>query len=156
MITSSTSTWPSGDLVWNVCRAIALAEGAGVPGSAPDRYNNPGDLSKGDEHGQAVSSYTTLQDGENLIVFASKEAGWNALYTKIANIVSGASSTYAPSMSWRQIAQKYAGNASAWLSNVTTALGVAPDDTFASYFQAGAPATQSSDGGAQPPPAAFP
>ena len=133
--------------MWNVCRAIALAEGANVSSSAPDRANNPGDLSKGDEHGQPVTGYTTLPDGEVLIAFANKEAGWNALYTKIAHIVSGASSTYSPQMSWRQIAQKYAGNAAAWLNNVTAVLGVGPDDVFSNYF---------SGGGAQPPPAALP
>ena len=137
MITSDQSTWPGGDLVWNVCRAIALAEGANVGGSAPDRFNNPGSLSKGDEHGQPVAGYTTLPDGEVLIVFASKEAGWNALHTKISNMVSGTSSSYAPQMSWRQIAQRYAGNADAWLSNVTAALGVGPDDIFANYFAGG-------------------
>ena len=74
MITNHRSTWASGDLVGNVCRAIALAEGANVAGAAPDRYNNPGDLSKGDENRQPASGYTRLSDAENLIIFASKEA----------------------------------------------------------------------------------
>src|SRR6266403_1907032 len=46
-ITFDPATWPSGDRVWNVCRAIAHAEGADVEGSNPDRLNNPGDISDG-------------------------------------------------------------------------------------------------------------
>src|ERR1039458_1699973 len=47
-ITNDPATWPTGDEFWNVCWAIAYAEGAQTAGSAPDRYNNPGDLSHGD------------------------------------------------------------------------------------------------------------
>jgi hypothetical protein len=134
MITNNPATWPGGDKVWDVCRAIAFAEGANVPGDAPDRFNNPGDLSIGDEHGQAVIGYVSLPDGEQLINFATKEAGWAALYTKISNIVAGRSSTYSPNMTWRQIAGKYAGNSSVWVNNVTNALGVSPDSRFGDFF----------------------
>jgi len=134
MITNNPATWPAGDKVWDVCRAIALAEGANVPGSAPDRYNNPGDLSRGDEHGQQVIGYVTLPDGEVEINFASKEAGWSALYTKMANAAQGLSSVYTPDMSWRQIAQEYAGNSAAWLANVTRTLGVNPDSRYGDFF----------------------
>ena len=133
-ITFDPSTWPSGDKVWDVCRAIAIAEGADQEGSAPDRYNNPGDLSKGDEHGQAVAGYVKLPDGENLIEFQSKEGGWQALYTKINNIRLGISLTFRPSYTWTEIAGKYAGNSQAWVTNVTAQLGVSPSDTFGSYF----------------------
>jgi hypothetical protein len=134
MITNSPATWPLGDRVWDVCRAIALAEGANVPGDAPDRFNNPGDLSRGDEHGQTVIGYVNLPDGEMLINFATKEGGWAALYSKISNIATGRSSTYSPDMTWRQIAAKYAGNSSAWVNNVANALGVSPDSRFGDFF----------------------
>jgi hypothetical protein len=134
MITNNPSTWPAGDKVWDVCRAIAFAEGANVLGDAPDRLNNPGDLSRGDEHGQPVIGYVTLPDREVAIQFASKEAGWQALYLKISNIVAGRSTTYSPDMTWRQIAQKYAGNSSAWVNNVANALGVSPDSRFSDFF----------------------
>jgi hypothetical protein len=134
MITNSPATWPLGDRVWDVCRAIALAEGANVPGDAPDRFNNPGDLSRGDEHGQTVIGYVNLPDGELLINFATKEGGWAALYSKISNIATGRSSTYSPDMTWRQIAAKYAGNSSAWVNNVANALGVSPDSRFGDFF----------------------
>lgn len=134
MITNSQSTWPSGDLVWTVCQAIALAEGANIAGSVPDRLNNPGDLSRGDEQGQAVTGYVTLPDGEVAIQFAAKDGGWAALYNKIANIVAGRSSVYTPDMTWSQIGAKYAGNSVAWVSNVTSALGVSPDSRFGDFF----------------------
>jgi hypothetical protein len=134
MITNSPTTWPAGDKIWEVCRAIALGEGANVLGSAPDRLNNPGDLSKGDEHGQQVLGYVTLPDGEVTIHFASKEGGWQALYSKISNIVFGRSSVYSPDMTWRQIAQEYAGNSSAWVNNVARVLGVNPDSRFGDFF----------------------
>ena len=133
-ISSDPATWPTGDQVWDVCRAVALAEGANVAGDAPDRNNNPGDLSKGDEHGQPIVGYVTLPDGEKAIQFANKTAGWEALYTKFNNIRLGISKTFSPSMTWRQIAAKYAGNSAAWVANVTTELGVSPDDSFGSYF----------------------
>jgi len=151
-ITNDPGTWPSGDLVWNVCRAIALAEGANVAGDAPDRYNNPGDLSRGDEHGQQVSGYVQLPDGETLIVFTKKEGGWQALYEKIANIARGTSSAYSPTMTWTQIAQKYAGNWTAWVSNVTRSLGVQPTDVFADYFTGGAGSGVTSPGLPRPKP----
>jgi hypothetical protein len=132
-ITNDPGTWPSGDRIWDVCRAIAIAEGANVAGSVPDRANNPGDLSKGDEHGQSFNGYTALSD-ELLINFASKNAGWQALYNKINRIVLGQSSVYSLSMTWTQLAQKYAGNSTAWANNVTQQLGVKVTDTIGAYF----------------------
>lgn len=152
MITNDPSTWPcatgSSDLIWPVCCAIAMAEGANISGAAPDRFNNPGDLSVGDEWGQNVSGYTTLDDGEKLIVFASKEDGWSALYKKIRNIAAGTSHVYPLSFTWSQMGQRYAGNSISWTTNVTNYLGVSPMDTLASYFASG--------GAAQPATAAQP
>lgn len=134
-ITCDPATWPAGDKIWTVCQAIAFAEGAEVLGDAPDRYNNPGDLSKGDEHGQAVSGYVRLPDGEEEIYFANKLAGWTALYHKIQNIVEGKSHVFSPRWTWRQVAKEYAGDSQDWVNNVTTRLGVSPDDLFGNYFQ---------------------
>lgn len=133
-ITHDPQTWPAGDLVWNVCRAIALAEGADVEGSAPDRYNNPGDLSKGDEHNQPVIGYVTLPDGEVEIHFVTKAGGWQALYKKIMNIRLGLSKVYKPSMSWDEMGKKYAGNSAVWSANVAAKLGIAPTDKIGAYF----------------------
>lgn len=132
-ITSDPSTWPSGDRVWSVCQAIAFAEGANVPGSVPDASNNPGDLSKGDEWGQDVTGYDTTADGENLILFSTKQGGWQALYDKINNIASGKSSVYSADWTWQQIAAKYAANSGDWASNVASELGVSETSTLAEY-----------------------
>ena len=137
IITSDPSTWPAGDPIWNVCQAIAFAEGANQAGDAPDRYNNPGDLSKGDEHGQAVSGYIRLPDGEQEIYFANKLAGWTALYRKIQHIVEGKSRVFSPTMTWRQVSKIYAGDSTDWVKNVTDRLGVDPDLVFADYFAQG-------------------
>jgi hypothetical protein len=118
----------------NIADAIAQAEGYGQAGAAPTRYNNPGDLSKGDEWGQSISGYTTLPDGEDLIIFASPEAGRAALLAKLQNIANGGSRTYSPDMTWAEIAQHWAGNSGAWASNVTRVLGVSQDSTFAEYL----------------------
>jgi hypothetical protein len=140
MITHDPTTWPSigiiypGAKIWCVCRAIARAEGANEYGSAPDRLNNPGDLSKGDEHGQKVLGYLKLPDGEEAIHFLTKDGGWNALYAKINNILEGHSHVYTPQMTWRQIAKEYAGDSLDWANNVARELGVSPDSTFADYF----------------------
>jgi hypothetical protein len=134
-ISDDPNTWPSGDDVWNVCQAIALAEGYNKGGNAaPFRYNNPGDLSKGDEHGQQVTEYVKLGCGETIIHFSTAIGGWQALYAKISNIKNGVSLLYRPTMTWQEIAAKYAGNSSAWVSNVCATLQVQPTDQFQDYF----------------------
>jgi len=136
-ITADPATWPGGDAVWNIAQAIAKAEGASISGSAPDRYNNPGDLSKGDEHGQAVDGYVQLPDGETLIQFSDKSAGWSALYSKLQNIASYKSSVYSPDWTWYQIGGKWAGNSEVWANNVAAALGVNPATSMGQYLNSG-------------------
>lgn len=130
LITSDESTWPSGDRVWNVCRAIARAEGANIAGSNPDRLNNPGDISDGfNQYGGENHS------GSNITKFPDKETGWKWLYSKITNaFVNGASTVYSPAMTWNDFAKKYAGNWQVWVNNVTGSLGVYPTETVGSYF----------------------
>lgn len=132
-ISNNPSTWPTGDLIWTVAQAIARQEGYTGQGNAPFRYNNPGDLGKGDEHGQLVAGYVTLPDGEQLIYFATPEAGWNALYTKLSNILNGASSVYTADMSWAQIGYKWAADPN-WAKGVASFLGVDPNSSFSSFF----------------------
>ena len=128
-ITNDPATWPAGDSIWTVCQAIASAEGAHVAGSVPDRLNNPGDLSDG------FSVYGgENHDGSNVTHFPSKDVGWQWLYNKITNIWDGTSSVYSPDMTWREIAQKWAGNSSAWVANVTAYLGVSPDSTLNQFL----------------------
>src|SRR5258708_26462293 len=83
-ITFDESTWPSGDRVWNVCRAIARAEGANIEGSNPDRLNNPGDISDG-----GLTYGFEWHSGSSVTKFPDKQTGWQWLYSKISNAAAG-------------------------------------------------------------------
>jgi hypothetical protein len=128
-ITSDTSTWPSGDRYWNIARAIAMAEGANVRGSAPDRNNNPGDISDGADY----YGFDPLVRDSKVTRFPDKDTGWKWLYQKIVNAATGQSSVYSPDMTWNEIAQKWAGNWQHWVANVTRNLGVDANSTLRQY-----------------------
>lgn len=130
MITNDPTTWPSGDSIWEVCHAIATAEGAYKAGSNPDRLNNPGDLSDG-----AALFGSEHHSGSDVTKFPSKEIGWQYLYEKIQRIQEGHSKVYSASMTWTQIAQKWAGDWQDWVKNVCNYLGVDQDSTFGDYFE---------------------
>jgi len=139
-ITSDTSTWPGAQAaypnaaVWDICTAVALAEGYNQgSGVAPYNLNNPGDLSPGDEQGQAVAGPPENHDGSLIIDFATVEGGFIALYVKFFNIVSGNSKVYPKTLTWTQVANIYAGDSGDWLNNVTGYLGVQPSSTPAEY-----------------------
>jgi hypothetical protein len=126
---SQPNTWPSGDRIWNCCRAIAFAEGYNVVGSNPANLNNPGDLSDG-----AATYGSEFHSGSNITKFPDAVTGWSWLYTKIQNAAAGRSSVYDPSMSWREIGAKWAPpNAEIWAANVATALGVDADSSLGDY-----------------------
>ena len=129
-ITNNPLTWPSGSKTWNVCRAIALAEGANISGSVPDKLNNPGDISDGSHlYGSETHS------GSSVTKFPNKLCGWVWLYLKIQRIARGKSAVYKPDMTWNAIAMRYAGDSMAWVNNVTKNLGVKPTDIFGDYFK---------------------
>jgi len=129
-ITNDAATWPTGDKIWDVCRAIAIAEGANVAGSNPDRLNNPGDISDG-----GLTFGFELHSGSSVTKFPDKLTGWKWLYSKFKNdLVDGTSSVYSPDMTWAQFAQKYSGDWQNWLNNVTGQLGVSPDSRSGDYF----------------------
>lgn len=133
-ITNDVTTWPGDDKVWNICAAVALAEGYNRgTGTAPYDLNNPGDLSPGDEAGQATAGAPQFHDGSSIICFAAAEGGWLALYRKFSNIVTGKSKVYPVTWTWREVAAKYAGDSTNWLANVTSYLGVDANSTPASY-----------------------
>lgn len=121
--------WPGdeSDPVWRVCHAIATAEGYGQPNVAPTNLNNPGDLSPGDENGQATIGDPEQHDGSFIIHFASAMGGWTALYIKINRIKANASKIYSPDMTWQQFANEYAGDSVDWVNNVTSYLGTTTD-----------------------------
>lgn len=128
-ITNNPSTWPTGNRLWDVARAIATAEGANVPGSNPDRLNNPGDLSDcfadfgGEEH-----------SGSSVTHFPDKQTGWDTLYHKLDRIRLGKSTVYRPSDTWAQLARKWAGNWEPWLATTCQHLHCQPTDAVASVL----------------------
>ncbi len=129
-ITNDPSTWPTGDRIWLICHAIAYAEGANHSGSIPDRANNPGDIS---------DDFNLYGDGivgicSRITVFPSKLAGWQRLHLKWENILAGNSREYDPDSSWTVIAQTWASDWKAWVTNVTSKLGVDPNSTPAQYM----------------------
>ncbi len=133
-ITQEPETWPAGDRIWDICRAVALAEGYNLgPGHAPFDLNNPGDLSPGDEAGFATAGPSQFHGGSQVIHFATAHDGWQALYQKFSNIASGRSSVYSAEMSWEQIAALYAGDSANWVRNVTETLGVDPGASLSDY-----------------------
>lgn len=129
MITNDPTTWPTGDKIWNIARAIAIAEGANIAGSNPDRLNNPGDISDG-----AVVFNQEFHSGSHITHFPTKETGWKWLYDKLQNIALGKSHVFFPTMTWTQFAQKWAGDWQNWLNNITRELSVSPDSTFKDYL----------------------
>jgi hypothetical protein len=139
-ITNDPTTWPGAQAaypnaaVWDICTAVALAEGYnGGPGVAPYDLNNPGDLSPGDEAGQAVAGPPQSHGGSSIIDFATVEGGFVALYVKFFNIITGNSRVYPKTATWAQVAQTYAGDSANWVKNVTNYLGVDPASTPAQY-----------------------
>lgn len=129
-ITNDPATWPTGDKIWDVCRAIAMAEGANVPGSNPDRLNNPGDISDG-----SLTFGSEIHSGSSVTKFPDKQTGWKWLYSKIkTDFVDGGSMIYSPDMTWTQFAQKYAGDWQDWVANVTSELGISETDRVGDYF----------------------
>jgi hypothetical protein len=108
------------DRIKRIAHAFAVAEGYYTPGTVPNRYNNPGDLKLGDK-GSGVYQGKTI--------FASAEAGWNALYKQVALMVTGLSHYYKPSMTLREVAKIYTGEdaAQTWAEHAAKDLGVSAD-----------------------------
>lgn len=129
--------WPSGDPIWDVCNAIALAEGYNVQSAAPFKLNNPGDLSPGDEHGFRTAGPAEFHGGSYVIHFATPGDGWQALYTKISNIVQGVSKVYQVEWTWEEIGAEYASDPN-WGRNVAENLGVDPTSTLRDYISGAA------------------
>lgn len=132
IVPSNPSTWPSGDRIWDCCRAIAYAEGYNVAGSNPATLNNPGDISDG-----ATTYGFETHAGSNITKFPDAATGWRWLWSKLNNAATGNSSVYDPSMSWNEIGALWAPpNAGVWASNVAGALGVDPDSSLGDYVGA--------------------
>jgi hypothetical protein len=123
-MSGSTGPGSGNSFIDALANAIADAEG-----SDPS-INNPGDLTAGDVD---ASNVTGIFNNAGVVIIDTLENGWNALYTKLQNIMSGASSVYSPSMTIAQLAQTYTGgdNADGWAQTVADDLGVSTDTTLA-------------------------
>ncbi|MEM2014204.1 MAG: hypothetical protein QXJ16_01935 [Desulfurococcaceae archaeon] len=105
-------------VVDEIARAIAKAEGFYVPGSKPQRYNNPG----------ALIDPTT----GDLKRFATVEEGWDALRKYIRERILSRSGPYASAKTIYDVARIYTGGdkPEAWAAIVAGELGKRPSDWF--------------------------
>lgn len=125
IVASDPTTWPTGDSIWDCCRAIAWAEGYQTPNVA-QRQHNPGDIT------DYASTYGAGVNG--ITIFPDDQTGWNALYGKVSNIVNGGSSTYPADWTIAQVGNTWAAGDGSWANNVGLQLQVDPSSTsFADY-----------------------
>lgn len=96
MQTINKTTWPSGDPIWDIARAIAQQEGFGISSSAPTRNHNPGDISDGAN----TYGYDHSVTSSRVTTFPDDTTGWQWLYDKLSKIYAGNSSAYDPSVPW--------------------------------------------------------
>lgn len=115
------------DRVKRIAEAIAVAEGFAFPGAPqtsptniPNSRNNPGNI----RDMQRPPDYPVK-------TFATKEAGWDALYRQVEGMLKG-SSLYPSDWTIRQVAQRYTGEAAYmnWATIVSQRLGVSIDTVF--------------------------
>jgi len=128
---------PPNAVVGAIANAIATAEGFFTgAGSVPFDQNNPGDL----------SDYADLYgaNANGITIFPTIEAGWNALYEKIENILSGASSTYSADSPLSVLGSIWSGGDPNWASNVASELGISSDQSLNDYASS---AGDAGDGG---------
>jgi hypothetical protein len=111
---SGSTSYPEG--LKNFARAIASAEGFGIPGAIPTICNNPGDLKLGEP---------SIPGG--ITQFADVETGWSKLYRQLALIVTGGSAHYTLDTTIAEMGRKYAGGDENWATNVANYLGVSRD-----------------------------
>jgi hypothetical protein len=114
---------PPNAAVGAIANAIATAEGYFTgAGSIPFDQNNPGDLTDGaDTYGANDSGIT---------IFPTVEAGWQALYAKIQNILDGNSDVYDADSPLSVIGNLWSGGDPNWASNVASSLGVSTDSSL--------------------------
>jgi hypothetical protein len=124
------ATWPSGDKIWDFCRAIAIAEGYGVDlHNTPTSHHNPGDLSP-----QDTGYPGEFHGGSTVSQMPNDEAGWSALRHKLNRIVEGKSNTFSLEMTFVQFAHKYAEDWQPWVDNVCRELKVTRSTRLMEWF----------------------
>jgi hypothetical protein len=130
IVPTDPDTWPSGDAIWDVARAIAHQEGYGVSmQNAPTRNNNPGDISDG------FSQFGGENLDSKITHFPDPQTGWNWLYNKLKNVHDGRSHVFSNDMTWATFGTKYASDPN-WANGMTRYLGVSPNDRVGDYWNA--------------------
>lgn len=110
--------------IQRIAHAIATAEGFFVPGSRPNRNNNPGDL-KGNYAGTAVGNDAGFD------VYATPDDGWAALYRQVTLWLTNKSHVANQDTTLYELSRLYTTtDQDAWLNNVASQLGVDPSTSL--------------------------
>jgi hypothetical protein len=121
-------------IVVDLAKAIAHAEGFGVPNTVPTRAHNPGDLKIPNWNGATTGT-------EGITVFIDDETGWNALYQQLLRMMDNQSHIYKLSDTFSQFSGHWTDTQEGmWLDNVLHKLQelgytVSKDTTLGAYFQ---------------------
>lgn len=116
-----------------LAHAIAMTEGAYIPGTIPNRYHNPGDL-KIMRNGQKYPGQVGVGKADH-VIFKNKQAGWNALLHQIDKIIDGTSEYYTTDMTVKQMGKKYAQRSHMWSNNLAKHLGVTSQTTIGEILE---------------------
>ena len=111
--------------VLQFARAVAHAEGFGVPDAIPTKANNPGDLTFG--FGYPLNG---TMGRDQICVFQSLDDGWQALWHEVGLAFAGRSHIYKTTDTIEEFGMKYS-NYPNWGVNVAAYLGVAKETTLA-------------------------
>ena len=111
--------------VLQFARAVAHAEGFGVPDAIPTKANNPGDLTFG--FGYPLNG---TMGRDQICVFQSLDDGWQALWHEVGLAFAGRSHIYKTTDTIEEFGMKYSNDPN-WGVNVAAYLGVAKETTLA-------------------------
>ena len=130
------STNQFSDKVRYFARAIASAEGYGIPNAIPTLANNPGDLVIPGWTGATLGAEgISVFDADDLNNPLPPNGGWYRLFHQLQFIVDGTSRVYNLDMSIEQMAERWTDTQTdAWASNVATYLGTTPGATLRSQL----------------------
>jgi hypothetical protein len=114
-----------------IAEAIAMAEGYYAPGehdghTLPYRLNNPGSLKKPALNADALPTWMDT----GLVLFPTKDMGWEALCHQVRLMLRGPSRVYDPTDTLVAAGRKYAGGDPNWAHNVAARLGVGAEATL--------------------------
>lgn len=122
-----------------IAQAIAQQEGFGPSGNLATICNNPGDLTRGDYGDTGV--YRTAAGGIQIIVYASPNDGWAALYQKLFASGSAPHGAYSPLMSILSFVETYTGDHNPsdqalenYVNAICNAVGAQPTDPIGQWF----------------------